>query len=553
MRRASCAVFAALLLAASSLASPAEATPPEPWSDPDPPAPPERHPLGEDYGFRGAAEYRAQSVWVQPVSLNTTTDRNLEYLDQRLRLDGTFDYRDLVKLTASADVLESVLWGNNGTLGQDPEPTSGAHVNTNNPNFATPCIVLQGGNPADPRSYGYGLCPADPIFVRRVYGDVMTPVGLLRVGRQPFTIGAGVAVNDGDGRHNRFGVAGKGNSADRVLFATKPLEAFRPAALRDRSEDRGLVLALMYDRLVTGDPQLYGDNLHNWITFVRYLAPSYAWGRDLELRLFHAYRWESDVDTSVHAVGGRVSSRFGDFYAGMDWAVVLGQTREVSQAFSLLTNDPPVDQTIQQFGARAVVRYDRPKWTAYLEADYASGDSDPSARSALTQFKFAEDTSVGLLLFKQVLAFQTGRAAAAGSALLKSLGAASVPVEAVDTHGAFTNAFALFPQADYRPLPDVLLRGGVLFAWAPAAVNDPIASVQHRDGVRTADQLVNFAGGRPAKYYGTELDGRVQWRLYDHFAFDLEGAILFPGAALADENGDAVRSVLVQGRTTFFF
>jgi hypothetical protein len=338
-----------------------------------------------------------------------------------------------------------------------------------------------------------------------------------------------------------------------VLFATKPLEALRPPELRDRSEDRGLMLALMYDRLVTGDPQVYGDDLHDWVTFLRYLAPRYLWGRDLDLHIFHAYRWENDVGTSVHAVGARASSRFGDLYAGVDATVILGQTREVSQAFSLLTNDPVVEQSIQQFGARAVVRYDRPRWTAYLEADYASGDSDPSPRSALTQFKFAEDTNVGLLLFKRVLAFQTARAAAAGSALLKSLGATSVPVEAVDTRGAFTNAFALFPQVDFRPVPDVLLRGGVLFAWAPAPVNDPIASEQHRDGVRSVDQLVNFAGGKPATYYGTELDGRFQWRLYEHFAFDLEGAILFPGAALADQNGDAVRSVLVQARTTFFF
>ena len=39
----------------------------------------------------------------------------------------------------------------------------------------------------------------------------------------------------------------------------------------------------------------------------------------------------------------------------------------------------------------------------------------------------------------------------------------------------------------------------------------------------------------------------------DHFAADLEAAVLFPGSALEDVNGDAVRSVLVQGRGTFFF
>jgi hypothetical protein len=60
-------------------------------------------------------------------------------------------------------------------------------------------------------------------------------------------------------------------------------------------------------------------------------------------------------------------------------------------------------------------------------------------------------------------------------------------------------------------------------------------------------------GGKPAQYYGTELCGRAQWRFAEHFAADLEGAVLFPGEALEDEHGDAVHSVLVQGRTTFFF
>jgi hypothetical protein len=160
---------------------------------------------------------------------------------------------------------------------------------------------------------------------------------------------------------------------------------------------------------------------------------------------------------------------------------------------------------------------------------------------------------VGLLLFEHLLAFQTARSAAASVEILSRLGASSFPAEAVNTRGSFTNAVALFPQFDLRPVKDVTLRGGALFAFAPSLVVDPIASLQARDGATIEDDLLNFAGGKPARYYGTELDGRFMWRFKEHFAFDLEGAIFFPGAALQDENGDAVRSVLVQGRTTFFF
>jgi len=60
-------------------------------------------------------------------------------------------------------------------------------------------------------------------------------------------------------------------------------------------------------------------------------------------------------------------------------------------------------------------------------------------------------------------------------------------------------------------------------------------------------------GGKPGKYWGTELDARISYRYLDHFVFDLEGAILFPGDALRNADGFAARSTLVQGRSTFYF
>ena len=546
-------VHAVLFFASASLmASRASAV--EPWSDPDPPGPPERLSLGTSTGFRGAAEYRANALSIRPLDLNSTRDRNFSTIEHRLRLDGTIDYEDKVRLSASVDVMDGVIWGDNGTLGSQPEPTSGANVSTSNPNFATTCIARRGGDPAtESSSYHFGLCPTDPVFVRRLYGDVVTPIGLFRIGRQAFTEGASLAVNDGDGRRNRWGFARRGNSADRVLFATKPLEAFKPPSERDKTETKGAFLILAYDRLVGDDPNRYKDDLHNYITAVRWMEPRHALGTDAEVRLFHAYRWSSNNDTGIHAVGGRVMSTFGEISAAVESTIVAGSTREISEAFRVITNDPAVAQTITQVGTRGVVRWDRPLFTAYLEADYASGDSDPQTRTPLTQFRFAEDTNVGLLMFKHVLAYQTARAAAAGVELLKNLGAPSYPLEAVATRGSFTNAFAIFPQFDVHPVPEVLIRGGVLMAWAPSKVVDPIVSLQRRDGVAIEDDLVNFVGGKPGRYYGTELDGRVQWKFMDHFAADLEAAILFPGSALQDANGDAARSVLVQGRGTFFF
>jgi hypothetical protein len=524
----------------------------EPWSDPDPPAPPERYALGR-FGFRGGAEYRAQVVYVNPIALNSETGRRASWIDQRLRLDAGVDYEDAVRLVTSVDVLDGVLWGDNGTFGQAPAPNAGTNVGAKNPNFAKACMGYRGGDALQPESYGYTLCDAAPVMIRKLYGDVALPFGLLRVGRQSVNSGTGVQAADGDGRPNRFGVSNTGTVVDRVLFATKPLEAFKPAAERNRSETEGMFVGVTYDRLVTDDPQLFSDDVHQVAAGFRYLAPRWAGGRDLWLSGYYVHRWDGQFATHVNSVGARAYSQFGHFSAGFDAAANLGSTREISEAYKVISNDPAVDQSIRQFGARAVARYDRRLWTAYLEMDYASGSSDPQARAPLTQFVFPEDTNVGLLLFKRVLAFQTARSSLAALETLRRLGSPSYPAEAVATRGAFTNALAIFPQVDLRPHKSVLVRGGVLFAWAAAPVADPVASLPRRDGPNIQDDLVNFVGGKPGTYYGTELDGRIQYRFLEHFELDLEGAVLFPGDALRDADGNAARSVLLQGRSTFFF
>lgn len=527
----------------------------EPWSDPDPPAPPARQPFGDGtYGFRGGAEYRANALYINPISLNTEDNRRVHWIEHRLRLDATLDYQDKIKIVTSADVLDGVLWGDNGGLTTEPSSNSGINVNTKSPNVTRPCISYGGsGDPLEARSYGWGLCSQEQFRIRRLYGELLTPVGAFRIGRQPVGVGAALQQNDGDGRRNRFGFARSGQSVDRVLFATKPLEGFKPEAERNRSADEGFFFIVGYDRLVTDDVRTFDDDVQQTVLSLRYLEPSYSFGRNLEMLGYWVHRWDERFHTKINSFGARAISRFGDFHAGVELGLNLGSTQEIAAAYKAIANDPVVDQPIRQVGARATVRWDQPMFSVYLEADYASGDDDPQARTPLTAFTWAEDTNVGLLMFEHALAFQTARVSAAGVEVLRRLGAESYPTEAIDTRGAFTNAFALFPQVDFRPHRNILLRGGVLVAWAPARVVDPVNSLLLRDGVTIEDDLVNFAGGKPGNFYGTELDGRFQWRFEDHFAFDLEGAILFPGDAFQDANGYAVRSVLVQGRTTFFF
>lgn len=545
---------AAVLLGAAAHAAPARADDIwyEPWSDADPKSEWRRYALG-DFGFRAGAEYRAQMVYINPISLNTESAGEVSWIEHRLRADLGVDYKDKVRLVFSSDVMDGVLWGDNGAYGGDPAANAGTNVNAKNPNAARPCVTLRSGDPLDPSSYGYGICSTSYLTVRKLYGEVYLPFGVLRIGRQPGNLGTGVQTADGEGRPNRFGVSHTGNVVDRVLFATKPLEAFKPKDQRSTSANDGLIFAFGYDRWVSDDPQHLASAVNQWDTALRFAAPKWPLGHHLLLAAYHAYRWDGEFSSKIHSFGARAMSGFGPVSFGVEVASNLGSTREIASSYHVITNDPIVDQTVRQLGARAVLRYDHKYFSVYLEGDFASGDDDPQARTPLTQFTFAEDSNVGLLMFEHILAFQTARAAAAGVETLRRLGAPSLPAEAVSSRGSFTNAVAVFPQIDVRPLPGLLLRGGVLAAWAPSRVVDPVASLQRRDGLTIEDDLVNFAGGKPGRYYGTEIDGRIQYRFLDHFLLDLEGAILFPGDALENRDGYAVRSGMMNVRTTFFF
>ncbi|MEM6786291.1 MAG: alginate export family protein [Myxococcota bacterium] len=534
----------------------------EPWVDPDPSEPPERYALGDDFGIRiNSAEYRNQFTFVNPIALNEEANRRFNVLEHRGRIGTTVDYLDKVKLTVGLDLLDGVLWGDNGTFGADPSSDVGVNIAARDPNLTVPCIAVRNEDePLVPSSYGFGLCEGTPVKVRRLFGQVNTPIGAIRAGRQPLGVGMGVQNATGDGRENRWGVANEGDQADRILFATKPLEAFKDKEDRDLSEDRGLITAVMYDRVVSDFARAFGDDVHQVATALSYRNPDFGVGRDMHALLFYAHRWNTEFDSAINAIGGRFTARFGDFHVGAAGVVNIGSTREISSANSLVTNDPIVDDDILQWGGRVTARYDhqpesrqRPMVTGYIEGMYASGDRDPQPGTPLTQFRWSEDTNVGLLLFEHVVRFQSGRAAAAGAEILRRLDATSFSAERIDSRGAFTNAMAIFPQFDIRPHDDVLFRLGVLVAWAAEDVVDSLQSLQNKDGTEIEDDLVNFVGGRPGNFYGTELDGRFQWRFLEHFALDLEAAVLFPGDALEDINGAANNSFLTQARTTFFF
>ncbi|MBW1872841.1 MAG: hypothetical protein JRJ19_12295, partial [Deltaproteobacteria bacterium] len=154
-----------------------------------------------------------------PKSATGRTD-TLANANMRFRLEPTINISEDVRIMAQIDILDNLI------LGSTPD---GFPMNQ----YFPLVVFSQGQNP--PVAGINSL--RDSIVVKRAWGEVMTPVGLLRFGRMPSDWGLGLLANDGGPSHydngplvtrpDRFSRVGQcfdcdyGSTADRIMFATK--------------------------------------------------------------------------------------------------------------------------------------------------------------------------------------------------------------------------------------------------------------------------------------------------------------------------------------------
>ena len=520
-------------------------------------------------------EYRVQSIVIDPLELSGLLAERVTYTEQRFRVDTGFRLPGIGGIYTQMDVLGGVLFGDNGDysytrreekgLEPGPELSSGLALTSRWPNAAGWEVGLVNyDDPLDPDSYGPILVGIEPIRINHVYGEVLLPFGILRVGRQPISFGAGMNLHDGS-RVNRWGTSRFSASADRFLFATKVSEAVRMIIegedyTPDRSLDDGVFLALGYDMAVQDDLTVVSDDLHQVVSAVQWKAEAPGWfGWDWKSFLFQVVfgaRFSDAFDTEVFAIPATLEFEVGPVHFLGEFVCIFGHTREVSEGMQALREKDEAkrvvrDQDLLMFGARVVTDVTVGPVTLTFELDYASGDADPRDETTLTTYNFARDMNIGLLLFEHVLAFETERSAHVGIRNLSNIGSDSFPLTELRSQGRFHNAIALFPQVVYRPFDSLHIRLGVLAAWSAEPVVDPILTLLSEDGERIDDDAVNWHGGKPGRYYGTEIDLQLEWRFRDFFIWTVEAAVLFPGDALQDEAGQAVTSFLFENRFTF--
>src|SRR5688500_13670699 len=317
----------------------------------------------------------------------------------------------------------------------------------------------------------------EPPACSHAYAGSCLQLSILHTRRQPLSYGANLSSHEGT-RINRWGVSRFSDSVDRVMFATKLDELYLtlrdgPAHQKNMSQEVGVFFAVFHDWLNQRSIFSVGDDTRQVGGALQLRRPAArvagAAIEDLFLSAILIHLSDDRFGSTVWALPLKAEGRIGPLALSTQLMPIVGRSREVSEGFAALSKTESRSQKIRAVGAQAIADYDLGPTTLTLEVDYASGDDDPRPTNALTQFSFARDLNVGLLLFEQILAFESARSAAVGIENLAGLGASSFPLTEVASDGRFTNAIALFPQVAVRLIDcrDHLLRwrSGVLFAW----------------------------------------------------------------------------------------
>jgi len=381
---------------------------------------------------------------------------------------------------------------------------------------------------------------------RWLFVEYKLPFGLVRLGQQPNHWGMGLLFNDG-AHPTLFGDYRYGSISERLLFATKPGGKDSDFNLAFAAD---LVFRDQLARLTRGEQALQGVVAAYW---------EHGWNK---LGVFTTFRHQAvdrasttplatytdDLDQISIDLHGRVASQVpGDrnafLYAEAEAAYVIGSTDTFRTASQAKTQ-------IRAYGAAAkvgVVHVHRGLQrtsdklpfgdiVGELEVGYASGDADPYD-GTLKRFTFDPNHRIGLLLFDEILRFQTARSATAAAD--PALASPSRPVAGVDrlpSNGGVFGAQYVNPTFIYRPRHFIDVKAGMVLAQATTEIVDPYR-------LATQGSYLNYRGGdRKKKDLGVELDAGFEGRFpldYDLKAvIGAQAGLLLPGAAFENADGD---------------
>jgi uncharacterized protein (TIGR04551 family) len=157
------------------------------------------------------------SLW--PANPNSSGERTNVGVNMRFRFEPTINVSEEVRIRAQIDALDNIVWGS--TPDYSFSRNGGFNYWSDRNDFS---IFSQ--TQAAPRAGINSL--NDSLMMKRVWGEVSTPVGILRFGRMGSHWGLGMLHNDGNGIDNDWG-----DTVDRISFTAEPFSGFYVTPMLD--------------------------------------------------------------------------------------------------------------------------------------------------------------------------------------------------------------------------------------------------------------------------------------------------------------------------------
>jgi hypothetical protein len=394
------------------------------------------------------------------------------------------------------------------------------------------------GLPSSELNLGASAHPTiTPLGLRQLYFEYQAPTFTFRAGQQTSHWGLGLVANSGaqDARPGEFGSARHGDLVYRAMAAGRPLSGLGGVF-------RFLEPAVAVDLVARDDTATWadGDRALQGVVALRYV-------RDPErhLGIYGVVRRQRS-DVGDDPLFRNTDARVVDIAGSWRWDHGAGYTTKVGAEAAFITgtstmarSDTAAVQTLRQLGAAAKASVSRGAWHLLLDLGFASGDHNPYD-DRLEAFRFDPDYHAGLVLYDEVLGWQTARAAARASDP-ELLGLPPEGVDLLPSRGAVHGSWYLFPRARYAARSWLDVYGGPLFAFATSKMTDPFNTRLAGGSPR------NALDGAPGNYLGTELDVGLQARHEPTAGLRLtatvEAGYLLPGSAFTRADGTTLPGV----------
>ena len=490
-----------------------------------------------------------------PRSPVSARDRTMAGVNMRFRLEPTLNISEDVRIRTQIDALDNLVFGTTPDYAYSRNLLNGFGYDRDE-------FSILSGSQAPPRSGINAL--TDSIAVKRVWGEVQTPVGILKFGRMASHWGLGMVHNDGSCLD-----CDSGDTVDRLMFLAEPFNGWfimpaldfnaegpttsrqtgggQPIDLTNSDDAHSFVVAIARrdtelqtkQKLEAGqtvfnfgvhftyrwqrnDPQdLYGQAFVGEGTDVPNLSSTYVqrigtifipdlWAK-VERKNF---RVEAEVGAVLGTLNNRAESAANALVPGQNQALTLMQFGGVLQGeYRLLDGALTIGAEVgfaSGDSAPGFGNYPRRKVagadnnTQYGDIDgpqYACQSTGGCTDAYVKNFRFNRDYRVDMILFREIL-------------------------------GGITDALYVKPSVKYRIADGFFVYGSGVYSRSIFIESTPSAFVR-ADGSIGGDASL-----------GVELNAGARYETDDGFFATFNYGVLFPLSGLADARATATGTSL---------